>query len=104
MTEESLFTAVRYNDPDLVKLLLDEGLNVNAMSSRYGRTPLIQAVLSYKAEKLQSPEVVKLLLENGADTSIRSKGIAYPDMTALEIAESEKLDEVLDILSKENSR
>ena len=55
-------------DPKAVQILIDAGLNVNALTNpqMMGETPLMLAV-----RRNQNPEVIKALLERGADTEVR---------------------------------
>lgn len=63
-----LISALPYGPPELVKLLIDAGANVNARDTR-GMTPLMLAVSTDRPD----PRITKLLLARGADASIRSK-------------------------------
>lgn len=62
--DQGLVRAACKGDVKLVKVLLDNGANVDARDNR-GRTGLIWAAFK------NQDEVVKLLLESGADTEIR---------------------------------
>lgn len=62
--DQGLVRAACKGDVKLVKILLDNGANVNTRDGR-GRTGLIWAAFK------NQDEVVKFLLENGADTEIR---------------------------------
>lgn len=55
-------------DPQAVHLLVDTGLDVNALTNpqMMGETALMLAV-----RRSPSPEVIKALLERGADTEVR---------------------------------
>jgi len=62
--DKELLLAAKSGDKERVRLLLENGANVNARD-RYGWTALMWAV--FKGYK----EIVKLLLENGADVNVR---------------------------------
>lgn len=74
---EVLFNAIENQDFDVVKLLVDCGVNVNTQDER-GYTPLIAAI------KEENEEIVQLLLDAHADTLIKT----YQDSSALMIAAS----------------
>ena len=59
--------AVATGPPELIKVLLDAGADVNAKEVR-GMTPLMLALATDHA----SPEIVKMLLDKGADRSVKS--------------------------------
>lgn len=63
-----LLSALPYGPPEVVKMLIDAGANVNAGDTR-GMTPLMLAVSTDRPD----PRIIKLLLARGADASIRSK-------------------------------
>lgn len=63
-----LLSAVPSGPPELLKLLIDAGANVNARDAR-GMTPLMLAIATDRPD----PRIIRLLLEKGADLSIRSK-------------------------------
>ena len=62
-----LMIAAATGTPELVKILLDAGANVNAKDSR-SMTPLMFAV----AKNRQDPATIRLLIERGADQSLQS--------------------------------
>jgi len=64
----ALLTAAPFGPPELIKMLLDAGADVNARDVR-GMTPLMLAVATDRAD----PEIVKMLLGKGADRQIKSK-------------------------------
>ena len=68
---EEFFAAARKGDTAAVKVLLDNGVNVNA-KTRYGAT-----ALSYACDKGHM-EVVKLLIDRGAD--VNSKDTFYGEV------------------------
>jgi ankyrin repeat protein len=58
--------AVADNRPDIVKMLLENGANVNERNSTTGNTPLHLAIIR------NSPDIIKMLLENGANVNERN--------------------------------
>lgn len=81
-----LFTAVDAGQSDAIRLLLDNGANVNQGDSISG-TPLIVAAGSGHTE------VVKILLERGADSCFKADG-----GTAEEVAQKRGYKEIVDLL------
>lgn len=66
--------AVTYSHMDMVKFLIDDGIDVNATKRKSGFTPLMAAACYGRIE------VAKLLIENGADkNAVDSKGISVID-------------------------
>lgn len=63
--ETPLHLAIEYNSIDIVRLLLDNGADMNADKSGY--TPLYSAVGS------ENYEIIKLLLESGADPEYQAE-------------------------------
>ena len=66
-----LFNAVRNNDIDRVRELLDSGVNPNTKNNG-GQTPLMLAfkhIYPYKGDK----EIVRLLLQHGADPNSKNR-------------------------------
>lgn len=59
-----LHDAVRTGDQELVQMILDKGVDINAQSTGWPTTALMWAG--------KHPQVVKLLLERGADASVRT--------------------------------
>src|SRR5262249_795061 len=57
--KNNLINATHWHDPELVSKLIAMGPDINARTSNFGRTPLINAVSS----ELSSAATVKLLLE-----------------------------------------
>jgi ankyrin repeat protein len=68
--DTELCTASMYGDLKKVKLLLDQGADVNE-KGEYGRTPLMYAASGESPDCL---EIMKLLLKNKADVSARNEG------------------------------
>lgn len=70
--ETPLMIACQVNKYDVVKLLLENGADVNAVD-HYGKTPLVYVIHKndYKSDEAVQAEIVKLLLEYGADPDIR---------------------------------
>src|SRR5713101_4306350 len=64
--KNSLTSATHWQDPKLIEKLLDMGADVNARTSNFGRTPLINAASS----ELAGAATLKLLLEKGADPNL----------------------------------
>ena len=75
----ALHAAMFQKNIKIVKLLLDYGLDVNAVGPKNGYTPLHDAVWG------NNPEAAKLLLARGAKTNIKNK----EGQTPLEKAQSE---------------
>ncbi len=84
-----LLCAVPYGPPELIRLLIDAGANVNARDTR-GMTSLLLAVSTDRPD----PQIISLLLARGADPSIRSKR----GETALDWAKKFRNPEVLSVL------
>lgn len=82
-----LHIASRFGTPEVVKLLLEKGADVNA--HRDGWTPLHEAASRGKSE------IVLLLLQYGADSSIRNK----QGKTAADIARDNNQQDTVFVLS-----
>lgn len=66
--------AVTYNNIEIVKYLIGNGVDVNSTQRRSGFTPLMAAACYGRTE------IAKLLIENGADkNAVDSKGISVID-------------------------
>jgi len=89
----ALMAAAGYNQEEIVKLLLENGANVNIANS-WGVTPLM------KASSNGHENIVKLLLENGADVSTKSnKGL-----TALDLAVANKHKKIAELLKRKGAK
>lgn len=64
--EPLLTVAITENFPDIVKILIDAGADLNE-PNRWGITPLMRAII------LKKLEFVKLLIDKGADKKMRDK-------------------------------
>jgi ankyrin repeat protein len=60
-------TACREENPEVVKMLLEKGADINARSENHGVTALMEAC------RQRNIETAKLLLESGADPNIEDK-------------------------------
>jgi ankyrin repeat protein len=79
--------AIRANNADLVRLLIAKKANVNATTSREGRSPLWTAV------EQRNTQIVRLLLDAGANTgsapnfgmsiSQMAKNMGSPEIAAM---------------------
>jgi hypothetical protein len=72
-TNSPLHSAARYEDLEMVQVLLDYGLDVNAQN-RYGSTPLAYATYGH----FNNPKNVRLLLDHGADPNARRNDRTAP--------------------------
>ncbi len=88
----ALMYAVGANKPDVVKVLLKNGADVNAVSS-YKQTPLMWAAA------VGSKDLAKILLDAGADPSITMIG-EMSGATALSIAQDFQYKDVIELLKK----
>lgn len=84
-----LHSAAKNGSIELVKLLIENGANVNARD-KYGETPLHHSIYHSVLDETQSnnnvskEEIVKLLIENGADVNAKNNN----EKTPLHYAES----------------
>ncbi|XP_055308574.1 myotrophin-like, partial [Sitodiplosis mosellana] len=83
--------AARLGKADTVKLLIENGANVNARG-QYNRTPLYYAVDSPEATKL---EVVKVLLENGANVDVKDDYGSTPLAKAAQIGHKKIVEQLI---------
>ena len=86
---ECLLKAVREEDFDIIKLLVEKGVDVNYRGS------LGQSALHFAAEK-SDPKFVRYLLESGADVNARTSGGTTP----LHVAQESELVVVHLLLSR----
>lgn len=100
--------AVRCN-PEIVKLLLDNGANVHAKTPDDGWTPLHATIPLHPLFKLNQVneelylknkyEIVKLLLDNGAYANEKDRhGITPLSLAKIEVREDKRMQEVLKLL------
>ncbi|MES9943255.1 MAG: ankyrin repeat domain-containing protein [Candidatus Thiodiazotropha sp. 6PLUC2] len=87
--ENALHYAVFWNEPNILRALINEGINVNA-SGEDGFTPLHEAV------EQKNENIVTILLEGGADTSIKNDLGERP----IDIAKQYNLINIIKVLSK----
>lgn len=80
-------------NPQIVKILLDGGANVNAQEPNKA-TALIYAASNKEISRPTRTEIVRLLLEKGADKSIKDE----KGRTALDWAKQNKNEEVAEML------
>lgn len=86
----SIYWASRENKPELIKLLLENGEDINSRSSYdKDKTPLIVAT------EYGNKEAVKVLLENGADIELDATG---KEMRAIHFASENNHSEILSLL------
>jgi ankyrin repeat protein len=83
--------ASTYGHLDLVKYLIQKGVDINYQSNQ-GNTALMMATLGFRVD------VVKFLLENKADISLQNKG----KQTCVDIAESYNFFEISQLIEKYN--
>ena len=84
-----LVSAILANDPSKIRLLLDQGIDLNDCGF-FNIPPLIRAVLYGKSKALQA------LIEGGANKNIKDK----QGRTALELAKKYNHPEIVEILLK----
>ena len=82
-----LVSAIFANDPSKIRLLLDQGIDLNDCGF-FNIPPLIRAVLYGKSKALQA------LIDCGADKNIKDK----KGRTALELAQKYNYPEIVEIL------
>ena len=83
-----LMSAARRGNPEIVKLLIDSGADINIRGSISGVTALMVAV------GWGHTEIIKLLIDNGADINIKN----YHSSTALIVAARSNQTEVVQLL------
>jgi ankyrin repeat protein len=82
-----------YNRPNIIKMLLEKGADVNKKSYD-GFTPL------HIAAQYGFDEIVKLLVDNGADVTIKTS----EEQTALDLTTSDKIKQLLVSKAKAGGR
>ena len=85
---EALFTAIEQGDPEIVRLLVEAGADVNAAEGFGGNTALHEAV------EQGNTEIVQILVDAGAD--VEAKG--FMNRTPLSLAAEEGATEIMQIL------
>lgn len=85
----ALHAAMFQKNIHIVEMLIDYGLDVNAIGPKNGYTPLHDAVWG------NNPAAAKLLLEKGADPTIKNK----EGQTPLEKAKSEGKEDLVEVLT-----
>lgn len=83
--DAALAVAASFNNPEIVRLLLEGGADTNAVGSIGGYTPLHYGVRPWRHGS--SLEVVKLLVQHGADVSKAIKGPVNDGYTPLHRAD-----------------
>lgn len=86
----ALHAAMFQQNIQIVEMLIDYGLDVNAIGPKNGYTPLHDAVWG------NNPAAAKLLLEKGADPHIKNK----EGQTPLEKAKSEGKEDLVNVLER----
>jgi uncharacterized protein len=66
-----LMTAARTGNPDIVRMLIEHGADVNAKGDQYGETALVWAVSE------NHPEAAQVLIAHGADVNARSSELKH---------------------------
>lgn len=94
VADTRLFDAVRNNNTEKVKELIDQGSNVNVLENK--RTPIFDAI-----EK-NNPEIVKLLIDSGADLEIRDSVHNTPLFLAIDLGYKDIIKLLLDNGAKAN--
>jgi len=79
--DSQLFEAVKANDLEQVKVLIEKGAHVNAKDSFY-RFYYYNTPLHYTCKNKNGLEIAKLLIEKGADVNIQNaKGCTTQQVT-----------------------
>lgn len=89
--QTALWYAVHKRNPDMVKLLLKYGADVNIKNQMYGNTSFMIAI-----SDLDDPALIKLMLEHGANLTIKNK----MGRTAVDIAQEINNPEIIEMLQK----
>ena len=80
----------RQSRPDVTRVLLEHGADVNAVNVNYGKTPLHIAVVNLRID------VVRVLLEHGADVDARDN----EGKTAFQSLSANRHHEIMELLSE----
>lgn len=97
-----LMKSARAGDKEMVKLLLENGANVNAMDS-WEDTPLTYAI-SGNAISGKNLEIIGLLIKKGADVNVRGEYDRTPLMEAAATGDLEAIKYLLDNGADINAR
>jgi ankyrin repeat protein len=89
-----LFNAIMEENREAVRLLIDNGANVNAKTLKYGSNPLHVAVLS------DSPEIVGMLIDGGTDVNAKDNDGETPLDLVCKINDNK---EIIDLLLQASS-
>ena len=82
--DDALFKAVMHQNYDMIKLLVENGANVNAQNN-INHTPLMYAT------EISNFNIVKYLVEHGAYINMISNANPYKPTTAIDYAKNEKI-------------
>ena len=96
--ETPLETAIRQHQPEIAKLLVERGSNVNAQTSN-GET------LLHLAARMNLPDLVRILLEGGAQATRRSRaGLTANHLAQKLDGKSSKRKEVISLLKEAEAK
>lgn len=93
--ETPLNMAAYSSSPDIVKLLLDHGAQIN-LANCFNKTALHYAIRAYIESEKKELATVKILLENGASSEIKNK----EGITALQLAISKNCQEAAQLIQE----
>jgi|GEM_PF-5657691 len=96
-----IYHAISNDNPEMVKFLLDRGVDVNARE-QYGIFHVIFPIS--KATSLNNLEMVKLLLDRGADVNPREPYVVFPISEAVSLNNPEMVKLLLDRGADMNAR